>query len=145
MLGKPWHSLLVPYEAEIIALRRKKPPIPYSQIAALLNEKYQITIRRETIYRFMQVRAKQSSKTCKHAWDIVLPEEPKQPEAPSVQKAAVPKPSVQEKPKQEEKKENVTVSKPFVQEKPKQEEKDEIDIEGNLRKPHERFFTSIIL
>ena len=38
-----------------------------------------------------------------------MPEEPKQPEAPPVQKVAV--------------------SKPFVEEKPKQEEKEEIDIE----------------
>jgi hypothetical protein len=50
-------------------------------------------------------RAKQSSKTCKHAWNIELPEEPKQPEAPPAQKATVPKPSVQEKPKQEGKEE----------------------------------------
>ena len=77
--------------------------MPYSQIAELLRKKYQITIRRETIYRFMQVRAKQSSKTCKHAWDIELPEEPKQPEAPSAQKATASKLSVQEKPKQKEK------------------------------------------
>ena len=60
--------------------------------------------------------------------NIELPEEPKQPEA-SAQKVS--KFSVQEKPKHEEKKENVTVSKPFVQEKPKQKE---IDIEEIMRK-----------
>jgi hypothetical protein len=38
---------LIPYENEIIALRYRKPPIPYSRIAELLREKYQIVINRE--------------------------------------------------------------------------------------------------
>jgi hypothetical protein len=48
MAGKKYQACLVPYENEIIALRRKKPPTPYSQIAELLRDKHQIMVRRET-------------------------------------------------------------------------------------------------
>jgi hypothetical protein len=41
MAEKKYQSCLVAYENEIIALRRKKPPMPYSQIAELLRDKYQ--------------------------------------------------------------------------------------------------------
>jgi len=72
MAVKPYQSCLVPYENEIISLRRKKPPMPYSQIAALLSEKYQINVRRGTIFSFMEIRSKDSykNKTCKHAWNM---------------------------------------------------------------------------
>ena len=69
MAGKKYQSCLTAYENEIIALRRKKPPTPYSQIAVLLREKYQITIRRETIHNFLKVRAK-GFKPCAYAWNI---------------------------------------------------------------------------
>ena len=49
MAGKPYQSILTLYMSEIIALRRKKPPMSYSQIVVLLREKYQITIRGESI------------------------------------------------------------------------------------------------
>jgi hypothetical protein len=42
MAGKPYQSCLMPYEKEIVTLRRRKPPMSYSQIAALLYEKYKI-------------------------------------------------------------------------------------------------------
>ena len=65
----PRRSSLIPYENEIIALRRKKPPIPYSQIAELLCEKYQITIRKEAVFKFLKIRAR-GYKPCKYAWNI---------------------------------------------------------------------------
>jgi hypothetical protein len=64
-----YRSRLIPYENEIVALRRKKPPTPYSKIAELLREKYLIEVRSTTIIRFLQVRAK-GYKTCKYAWDV---------------------------------------------------------------------------
>jgi hypothetical protein len=104
--------------------------MPYSKIAAVLNEKYQLNIALSGVYDFFKRRVTKKPRQYKYeALDIVLPEEPKQPEAPPVQKAKDSKPFVEEKPKQEEKKENVTVSKPSVQEKPKQEEKEKIDID----------------
>ena len=84
MAGKKYQSSLVPYENEIIALRRKRPPIPYSQIAELLREKYQITIRRETIHNFLKVRAK-GFKSCKYAASINANNQPTT-KVPSVQK-----------------------------------------------------------
>ena len=69
MIYKPYQSCLIPYENEIIALRRKKPPMPYSQIAELLRDKYQITICRENIFRFVKIRSK-GIKACKYAWNI---------------------------------------------------------------------------
>ena len=47
-----YRSCLIPYENEIVALRRKKPPMPFSQIAELLREKYQITVNRQAIFKF---------------------------------------------------------------------------------------------
>ena len=67
--GKPYQSCLIPYEKEIIDLRRKKPPMPFSRIAEYLNEKYQISVRRQTIKKFLKVRAK-GFKPCKYAWSI---------------------------------------------------------------------------
>jgi hypothetical protein len=69
MAGKKYQSCLTAYENEIIALRRKRPPTPYSQIAELLREKYQLTVRRETIHNFLKVRAK-GFKSCPYAWSI---------------------------------------------------------------------------
>ena len=94
MAGKPYQSCLIPHEDEIIALRRKRPPMPYSQIADLLREKYQVMVCRENIFYFIKLRVKKGYKPCKYdAWDI----EPKnanvnnQPitEAPPAQKHAV--------------------------------------------------------
>ena len=67
-----YRSCLIPYENEIIALRRKKPPMPFSRIAEYLHERYQITVNRQAIYKFLKVRTK-GYKTCKYAWNIELP------------------------------------------------------------------------
>ena len=69
MAGKKYQSCLAAYENEIIALRRKRPPMPYSQIAELLREKYQIAVRRETIHNFLKVRAK-GFKSCKYVLPV---------------------------------------------------------------------------
>jgi hypothetical protein len=116
--GKPYQSKLIPHENEIMAMRRKRPPAPYSMIATTLNEKYQLEISANGVFKFFKRRVTRKPRQYKYdAWDIELPEEPKQTEAPPVQKAKDSKPSVQEKPKPEEKKEKVIVSKSFVQEK----------------------------
>jgi len=92
MAGKKYQSCLAAYENEIIALRRKKPPTPYSQIAELLREKYKIAVRRETIHNFLKVRAK-GFKPCAYAWSINADNQPTT-EVPSAQKQTVSKPKV---------------------------------------------------
>ena len=101
MSGKPYRSCLLPYEAEIITLRRKRPPISYSQIAALLHDKYQIKISKVGVFEFIKHRVKKVYKPCKYdAWDIELSEANNQPtaEATVIEKSTVSKPSVPDKP-----------------------------------------------
>src|SRR5881397_2912994 len=57
MSGKPYQSILIPYEDEILALRHRRPPMSYAQIAAVLLEKYQLNVCRETIFKFIKVRS----------------------------------------------------------------------------------------
>jgi len=45
--------------------------MPFSQIAELLCEKYQITVNRQAIFKFIKVRAK-GYKPCQYAWNIEL-------------------------------------------------------------------------
>ena|SRR5206468_3714012 len=58
MARKPYQSTLIPYEDEIIALRHRRPPTSYAQIANLLFQKYKLSICRETIFRFVKVRSR---------------------------------------------------------------------------------------
>ncbi len=58
MKGKPYRSSLIPYEDEIVDLRRRRPPMPYSQISELLSRKYQLKVCRETIFKFVRVRCR---------------------------------------------------------------------------------------
>ena len=58
MLGRPYHSCLVPYEDEILEPRHRRPPTPYRRIAELLFQKYQLGICRETIFKFIRVRSR---------------------------------------------------------------------------------------
>jgi len=69
MSGKPYQSCLTPYETEIITLRRKRPPTPYSQISELLWEKYQIKITRAGVFEYVKRLVINSRKTCKYAWE----------------------------------------------------------------------------
>jgi hypothetical protein len=57
MPGKPYRSSLIPYEDEIMALRNRKPPMPYAEIAKLLRETRNLVVCRETIFKFIRVRS----------------------------------------------------------------------------------------
>jgi len=57
MSGKPYQSSLIPYEDEIIALRHRRPPMPYAQIAELLQQKHTLIIHRYAIFKFVKVRS----------------------------------------------------------------------------------------
>jgi hypothetical protein len=57
MTGKPYRSSLIPYEDEIIHLRRRRPPVPYAQIAELLRQKYNLAIQPPAIFKFVKVRS----------------------------------------------------------------------------------------
>jgi len=96
-----YRSCLIPYEHEIVALRRNRPPVPYSKIAEILRDKYQIDVRTTTIIRFLQVRVK-GFKSCKYAWDIEPITSNNQPtiEVPLTRKPTIvqkPKPAPQDK------------------------------------------------
>jgi hypothetical protein len=58
MPGKPFQSVLIPYEDEINILRRRRPPYSYARIAIILHEKYQLDVCRETIFKFVKARAR---------------------------------------------------------------------------------------
>jgi len=85
---KPYQSCLIPYEKEIIALRRKKPPMSYAQIAELLMEKYNLSIQAPAIFKFVKVRSK-GYRTCKYAWGIEQTNNPT--EKPQKQTASKPR------------------------------------------------------
>ena len=87
MAKKPYQSCLIPYEKEIIALRRKKPPVSYAQIAKLLMEKYKLFIQAPAIFKFVKVRSK-GYKTCTYAWGIEQ-QANSLTKTPSLQKQAV--------------------------------------------------------
>ena len=57
MAGKPHQSSLIPYENEIASLRRRRPPMPYAQIADLLKQKYNLAIQAPAIFKFIKVRS----------------------------------------------------------------------------------------
>jgi hypothetical protein len=58
MTGKPHQSSLIPYEDEITSLRRRRPPMPYVQIADLLRQKYNLVIQPPAIFKFIKVRSR---------------------------------------------------------------------------------------
>ncbi len=58
MSGRPFRSCLIPYEEEIFNLRSRKPPMPYAQIADELREKHQLSVCRETIFKFVRARSR---------------------------------------------------------------------------------------
>jgi hypothetical protein len=57
MPGKPHQSSLIPYEIEILALRHRRPPMPYAEIAELLRQKYNLVVQAPAIFKFMKVRS----------------------------------------------------------------------------------------
>ena len=58
MPGKPYQSILIPYEEEILSLRRQRPPMALARIAELLMEKHQVPIQRAAICKFLKLRAR---------------------------------------------------------------------------------------
>jgi len=54
--GRPWQSRLIPYEEEILALRRRRPPMPFDQITARLATKYGMKVHLDTVHNFVKVR-----------------------------------------------------------------------------------------
>ena len=63
------YSKLEPYVSEIVAMRLQEPPMPYVQIAIVLQEKYQISIQRAAIQKFLKTRAR-GYKPCRYAGKI---------------------------------------------------------------------------
>jgi hypothetical protein len=57
MPGKPYQSSLIPYQNEINALRSRRPPVSYAQIAVLLREKHELSIQRAAIAKFVKARS----------------------------------------------------------------------------------------
>ena len=62
MPGKPFHSILIPYEDEILSLRKQRPPVAFARVAELLKEKHQVSIQRAAICKFVKVRARWKKK-----------------------------------------------------------------------------------
>jgi hypothetical protein len=57
MPGKPFQSVLIPYQQEIAGFRSQKPPVSYARISELLHEKYGLSIRRGAIAKFVKRRS----------------------------------------------------------------------------------------
>jgi hypothetical protein len=55
--GRPWQSRLIPYEEEILELRRRRPPMPFGQITARLETKYGVKVHLDTVHNFVKVRS----------------------------------------------------------------------------------------
>ena len=56
MAGKPYQSCLIPYENEILALRRRRPPVSFARISELLRNEHQLSVCRQTVCKFLKVR-----------------------------------------------------------------------------------------
>jgi hypothetical protein len=58
MAGKPYQSCLIPYENEILALRRQRPPVSFARISVLLRNEHQLSVCRQTVCKFLKVRVR---------------------------------------------------------------------------------------
>jgi hypothetical protein len=94
MPGKPYQSVLIPYEKEIIILRRRRPPMPYAQIADLLRQEHGLVIQPPAIYKFLKVRSR-SNKVFRYGRNVGI--EKPTPAVPA-RKAANPRTSSPAKP-----------------------------------------------
>ena len=54
--GPPWQSRLIPYEEEILELRRRRPPMPFDQITTRLATKYGLKVHLDTVHSFVKIR-----------------------------------------------------------------------------------------
>ena len=66
MAGKKYQSCLVPFENEILTLRRRVPPVSFPKIAEYLKENHKISVKRQTIETFLKIRAR-GFKPCRYA------------------------------------------------------------------------------
>ncbi len=55
---RPYRSKLQPFEAEIAAMRQKRPPISYREIVKFLKERHGISVQLSTVANFVRVRSK---------------------------------------------------------------------------------------
>ena len=82
MPGKPYQSSLIPYEEEILSLRRQRPPMAFARIAELLMEKHQVFIQRAAICKFVRLRARwkkkdaQLNRAASKTWNTALTHSP---------------------------------------------------------------------
>lgn len=72
MSGKPYQSCLITYENEILALRRRRPPMPFARISEFLRIEHQVSVCRQTIGKFLRVRSR--NKRFFGNWQSVVPE-----------------------------------------------------------------------
>ena len=54
----PYRSKLIPFEAEIADLRRKRPPTPYTEIVRVLKDRHGLVVQVSTLFNFVKVRRK---------------------------------------------------------------------------------------
>ena len=55
---RPYRSKLQPFEAEIAAMRQKRPPISYREIVKFLKERHGMSVQLSTVANFVRVRSK---------------------------------------------------------------------------------------
>lgn len=73
MPGKPYQSSLIPYEDEILSLRRQRPPMAFARIAELLKERHQVPIQRAAICKFVRRRARWRKKESREKLPALRP------------------------------------------------------------------------
>jgi len=73
MPGKPYQSILIPYEEEILSLRRQRPPVAFARIAELLMEKHRVPIQRAAICKFVKLRARWRKKEAREKLPALRP------------------------------------------------------------------------
>ncbi len=99
MPGKPYQSILIPYEEEILGLRRQRPPMAYARIAELLKEKHQVSIQRAAICKFVKLRARWKKKEAREnrpssrTWNTALAGSSRPLIAQAQSKTATPRPN----------------------------------------------------
>jgi len=80
---KPYRSKLQPFEAEIAAMRQKRPPTPYREIVRILKERYGLGVQLSTLANFVKVRSKGKRNSYLfgppwHRVSSLLPQHPRQ-------------------------------------------------------------------
>ena len=86
----PFQSVLIQHEDEINILRRRRPPYSYARISKILQEKYQLNVCRETIFKFVKARAR--GRKVYAIYGAPLPQKPKSIPAAPLQPKSQPSP-----------------------------------------------------